>query len=265
MKVLIVDDEERTREGIRGVIPWKEVGISEVYTADDGEDGLRIAKRVKPELVLTDVRMPHLDGISMAFDINKINPRCRFIFISAYCDKEYLKSAIILSAVNYIEKPVEPEELLESIKKSVNLIQEDARLREYEEQFANVRNDLDLTTTLVPYNWKNLGDITETIEQTIHQRFDDPNLSLTMLSEILGYSKQYLCWVFKKDRSETINQYIVHLRVDTALRIMQYNPNAKVRDVALRVGFTDANYFIKVFKKIMALTPAEYLKSLQRC
>lgn len=103
MKVLIVDDEELTREGIRMSIPWENLGITEVYMAEDGEEGLKKALELLPDIILADVRMPRMDGITMAFEIRKSWKQCRFIFVSGYCDKEYLKSAIQLAAVNYIE------------------------------------------------------------------------------------------------------------------------------------------------------------------
>ena len=87
MKVLIVDDEELTREGIRMSIPWENLGITEVYMAEDGEEGLKKALELLPDIILADVRMPRMDGITMAFEIRKSWKQCRFIFVSGYCDK----------------------------------------------------------------------------------------------------------------------------------------------------------------------------------
>lgn len=111
MKLLLVDDERFTREGIYSLTPWKELGIDEVITAEDGEDGLEKALLFAPEIILTDVKMPRMDGVDMSFKIREKFPDCSIIFMSGYADKEYLKSAIRLSAVNYIEKPFQPEEL----------------------------------------------------------------------------------------------------------------------------------------------------------
>lgn len=103
MKLLLVDDERFTREGIYSLTPWKELGIDEVITAEDGEDGLEKALLFAPEIILTDVKMPRMDGVDMSFKIREKFPDCSIIFMSGYADKEYLKSAIRLSAVNYIE------------------------------------------------------------------------------------------------------------------------------------------------------------------
>ena len=105
MKLLIVDDEELTRTGVITSLDWASLGIDEVLQADDGVHGLETARLYKPEIILCDVRMPRMDGISMLERLEKFLPDTVPIFMSGYSDKEYLKAAIKLKAVNYIEKP----------------------------------------------------------------------------------------------------------------------------------------------------------------
>ena len=106
MKLLIVDDEELTRSGLMASIPWDKLGITEVFQADDGINGLNQALTHQPELILCDVRMPRMDGIKMAERIQEKLPNSVIIFMSGYSDKEYLKAAIKLRAIDYIEKPL---------------------------------------------------------------------------------------------------------------------------------------------------------------
>ena len=105
MKLLIVDDEELTRTGVISSLDWSSLGIDEVIQADDGVHGLETARLYKPEIILCDVRMPRMDGITMLERLEKLLPDSVAIFMSGYSDKEYLKAAIKLKAVNYIEKP----------------------------------------------------------------------------------------------------------------------------------------------------------------
>lgn len=115
MKLLIVDDEELTRTGVISSIDWKSLGIEEVLQADDGIHGLETARLYKPEIILCDVRMPRMDGISMLERLETILPDTVAIFMSGYSDKEYLKAAIKLKAINYIEKPLDPKEIREAV------------------------------------------------------------------------------------------------------------------------------------------------------
>lgn len=121
MKLLIVDDEELTRTGVISSLDWASLGIDEVLQADDGVHGLETARVCKPEIILCDVRMPRMDGISMLERLEKILPDTVPIFMSGYSDKEYLKAAIKLKAVNYIEKPFSLSEIESAIREAREL------------------------------------------------------------------------------------------------------------------------------------------------
>ena len=121
MKLLIVDDEELTRTGVISSIDWSSLGISEVLQADDGVHGLEMARQHKPEIILCDVRMPRMDGITMLERLEKFLPDMVPIFMSGYSDKEYLKAAIKLKAINYIEKPLKPSEISSAIQEAREL------------------------------------------------------------------------------------------------------------------------------------------------
>lgn len=121
MKLLIVDDEELTRTGVISSIDWQSIGIQEVLQADDGINGIEMARVHRPDIVLCDVRMPRLDGIAMLEQLEEILPDIVPVFMSGYSDKEYLKAAIKLKAVNYIEKPLNPVEIRDAIVEARDL------------------------------------------------------------------------------------------------------------------------------------------------
>ncbi|WP_099466720.1 response regulator [Konateibacter massiliensis] len=120
MKLLIVDDEELTREGLIHSIDWESLGIHAVYEADDGLHGLELAKKHCPEIILSDVRMPRMDGVEMAKQLRDLLPGCSIIFMSGYSDKAYLKAAIKLKAISYVEKPIDPAEIKDSVREAVH-------------------------------------------------------------------------------------------------------------------------------------------------
>ena len=130
MKLLIVDDEELTRTGVISSIDWQSIGIREVLQADDGINGIEVARVHRPDIVLCDVRMPRLDGIAMLERLEEILPDIVPVFMSGYSDKEYLKAAIKLKAVNYIEKPLNPVEIRDAIVEARDLCLEKKRTRQ---------------------------------------------------------------------------------------------------------------------------------------
>ncbi|BBH18815.1 DNA-binding response regulator [Paenibacillus baekrokdamisoli] len=129
IKLVIVDDEKITREGLLQYITWKDLGVDVVELASDGFEALEIAERLQPDILLSDIRMPDMDGIELAGKLRDILPQCTILFLSAFADKEYLKSAIHLKALHYLEKPVNREEVKSAIKDAVQAIVAEKRKR----------------------------------------------------------------------------------------------------------------------------------------
>lgn len=129
-RLLIVDDEPTVRAGLRSHLNWASFGIEVMGEADDGDVALAMIAEEEPDLVLTDVRMPTLDGIAMAQQITARYPRCKIIFVSGHDDADYLKSAMKMSAVDYIFKPVNLQELSAVIAR----VTEDMEERRMEER-----------------------------------------------------------------------------------------------------------------------------------
>jgi len=115
MKVLLVDDEKLTQNGLFKEINWNRLGIQKVLLASDGLEGLALARTHCPDIVLSDIRMPRMNGIEMAEQIQELNPDTCIIFMSGYSDKEYLKAAIRLQAVSYVEKPIQNDEVEQAL------------------------------------------------------------------------------------------------------------------------------------------------------
>lgn len=139
IKLLVADDESTTRNGIIKHIKWKELGIDFVKEAKDGIEAVKIAQDIEPDIIISDIRMPGLNGIEVATKIREKFTNCKIIFLSGYSDKEYLKAAIKLSAVNYVEKPIDLMELTEAIQKAVNLLKEEALNMTLSENFNLIR------------------------------------------------------------------------------------------------------------------------------
>ena len=132
MRLLLVDDETLTQQGIVNSIKWDDFGIEEVLVADDGLQGLELARQYHPEIVLCDVRMPRMTGIEMIEKILQFSPDSVPILISGYSDKEYLKAAIRLKALSYIEKPLNIPEIEETLREAIKQYQTSRRYRQNE-------------------------------------------------------------------------------------------------------------------------------------
>lgn len=151
MTLLIVDDEELTRSGVISIIDWEKLGITEILQAKDGLQGLETARKKRPEIIMSDIRMPRMDGITMLKHLEKELPDTSVIFMSGYSEKQYLKAAIQLKAVNYIEKPLQPSEILEAVQDAIRLHQSKIRSHRGQQlQFLVSRSDLARMLTAPP-------------------------------------------------------------------------------------------------------------------
>lgn len=119
IKILITDDEEFSRKQIKGEL--LRMGITEdcITEAINGTDALEKAKERPINILITDIRMPRMLGTELAQRILQLYPDCKILFLSGYSDKEYFKAAIKLSVIDYIEKPLDPEEFTAAMQKAI--------------------------------------------------------------------------------------------------------------------------------------------------
>lgn len=146
IRVLVIDDEMRTREGIRRYVNWDALGVDEVLFLENAKDAIQKAETEEIRLVLTDIRMPGMDGIEFARQMKKMQPECDIIFISAYSDIEYLKAAIRLRAIDYVEKPLDVDELESAISKALHKNQP-AKDEKIETQYMGMLRDAIFNST----------------------------------------------------------------------------------------------------------------------
>ena len=140
-KVFLVDDEIVIRENIRSSFPWEASGFTLVGEAPDGEIALQTMQDVKPDILITDIRMPFMDGMQLCEAVSHTMPWVQIVILSGYDDFAYAQQAISLGVKEYLLKPVSAQELLEVLKRIASRICEDRRqqadLLRIQKQFAS--------------------------------------------------------------------------------------------------------------------------------
>lgn len=142
IKLLFAEDERATREGVLENIDWKALKIGEIRAEKNGLLALETAKEFMPDILLTDIKMPKMNGLDLARAVKALNPDCSILIISSYSEVDYLKSAIQLGAVDYVDKPLKLDQLALLISKAVKL-QEGIRSAAEIRRFAQVVQDQD--------------------------------------------------------------------------------------------------------------------------
>ena len=112
-RVLLVDDEEDIRVGISRKMDWAGLGFSLVGEAENGQDALELAEQLRPDVVLTDIKMPFMDGLELCRILTQRLPAAKFVVFSGFDDFEYARQAVSMGVSEYIMKPVNARELEE--------------------------------------------------------------------------------------------------------------------------------------------------------
>ncbi len=138
-RVMIVDDEKFVRKSIINRIEWEQRELFLAGEADNGADALELVGLVKPDIILVDIKMPIMNGIELIRKVKMGHPDIYFIILSGYDDFEYTKEAIKLGITNYIKKPIDENELNETLSLIVDLIRHQ---KENEEQFRDISRQI---------------------------------------------------------------------------------------------------------------------------
>lgn len=125
LKVFLVEDEAIIRRGIKNNIPWEKEGFVFAGEASDGELAYPMIKKIKPDIVITDIKMPFMDGLELASIIKKEMPDTKIIILSGYNEFDYAKRAISIGVTDYQLKPISSDKLLETIKRVGEIIREE--------------------------------------------------------------------------------------------------------------------------------------------
>jgi len=211
MKLLIVDDEELTRNGLLSIIDKDRFGIETILMADDGVNGLKIAKEERPDIILCDVRMPRLNGIEMLSQIQKELPDIAAIFMSGYSDKEYLMSAIKMGAINYIEKPIDTTELEAAIQKAIEQCMR--HKREFAAEEMNTNQAASSLAYYLTMPFSTCKDSVEVLEKQFYKHYKNINKfkyisTIIVKLEAASEASSELQYIYQRLRKELSSSHI---------------------------------------------------------
>lgn len=130
MKIIIVEDETIIRNGLVKHISWENLGIDEIRVAANTQEALSVCENYVPDIVISDISMPGENGIVLCRKLRKLFPEIEIIFVTGYADKEYLKAAIDLHAVRYVEKPINRKDISEAVQEAVSRYQRTTEQKE---------------------------------------------------------------------------------------------------------------------------------------
>lgn len=248
LKVLVVEDEELIRKGIILTVDWAALDCVVVGEAANGLEALAAVEKHDPTLIITDLKMPQMDGLEMLKRLREQGNNVYVIILTAYDSFPYAQTALRLGAVDFLLKPFHDGDL------------EQAVLTLRRRMDSAERQD----SMLPPSGLKKGGKSKYVLNAMdyIGEHYNDPNISVGMIAEHLGISEGHLSHTFKQETDYTLLNYLTRYRIHKAMELLR-DCRVKVYEVAGQVGYKDIAHFSATFKKLTGITPSEYQDTSQ--
>ena len=236
-KVLVADDEKLIARSIARRIDESGRNFRLVAQAGTGLEALEMAKEWMPDVVFSDIKMPEMDGIGLISRLQEMNPSILCVIVSGYSDFEYTRAAIQNNAVDYLLKPVNPEEL------SALLARMEAVLLAREQ-------------TIVPNREINAEQIVQNVMIYLRENYSR-QIDFAAVAEAQAVSAPYLSRLFHEYAGVSPSRYLTGYRMEQAKKLLR-DSRLSIGEIAERVGYPDPFHFSKTFKNTVGVSPSQF-------
>lgn len=245
--VVVAEDEELLLNSLIQKIEGMNLGFEVIGKAQTGAQAFDLVKDLTPDLLISDIRMPVVDGITLLENVHDKFPYIQTIIVSGFSDFEYARRAIKINVTEYLLKPIDPKELynaLLTIRTKLDLEQS---------AYSNIFNEA--MTRSTP------EQIAKSLREYINCNYNE-EINLNLIAHSMNYSAAYLTKIFCTQYDITPSKYITSLRILRAKYLLSHNPELSVKQIGEIVGYHEQGYFSRIFKKIAGVSPLEYRENI---
>ncbi|MCL2835009.1 MAG: response regulator [Treponema sp.] len=239
--VVVFEDNPLVLKSIVSTINWKELGCSIAGAAENGNDAYKLLHEIKIDIVISDIKMPGMDGLELAKKISEMDLHVKIILITGYHEFELARRAVSLGVFDMLTKPLSNESICSSVNKAIEALNKESKNIE---SIDSIRAP-DSASSLVRHTFAYLN-----------QNFVK-DITLEMVADEFMVSTNHLSRVLKKETGNGFVEILTKIRMKEALKLLE-NPDSKVYMVAEQVGYKDYSYFFQVFKKFYNVSPQKY-------
>ena len=271
-RVLLVDDEQIERMALAKKIDRYYGDKVEIYHAVNGREAVATCGEQKHDIVIMDISMPEMNGVMAAKYIRKMDDQCSIIFLSAYDDFEYARNAIKVRALDYLLKPCDMNDLLAVMDTALQKLDKENAFNgnsiSGKEQNKETQIDGSNYNNVRENRPKRTDNVRNSDEQTTIKYLKEYvennyiyDISMQEAAEEMGYSDAYFSKLFKQYFNQNFTAYLTEYRIKKAKELLS-NTNHSIKDISRMVGYTDSNYFAKIFKRLVGEIPSKYRENL---
>lgn len=243
-QVFLVDDEPWNLVALEKMIDWQSLGFSIVGEADDGEIAWERITKIQPDVIVTDIRMPKLDGLKLIGRLRQQQITTEVIFISGFEEFNYVKEGMRLAAADYLLKPVQQIELTEVLLRIKTKLDQQVNKSEFIGEVGYHSHNTILKKTMIY------------LENHYQEK-----LKLADVADLFTLSENYFAAQIKQTTDKNFTDLLLEVRIKKAKELLM-GTNLSIAEIAEAVGYADYFYFTKVYKKATGLTPAQFRKNL---
>lgn len=250
-RILIVDDEPRTREGLKRTLEnWSE-GQFEITCLDNGEAAVKFLATDRIHLLITDIRMPKMTGLKLIEHLKEQKIKPAIIIISAFSEFEYAQEALRQGVVSYLLKPIGKHKLIEAVADAL-------KKQEQQDKTSFLEKLIDEDLMDIEGNGAYTGSVKQAL--TYIDEFFDQEITLSEVAEQVHLNPSYLSTLFKDELNVSFTDYVTKVRIRRAKQLL-ITTDLNVAEIAEQVGYKSAKYFNKVFKEAVEQTPSLFRKN----
>jgi YesN/AraC family two-component response regulator len=252
--VLVVDDEPRTRDGVKKTLETDLSGAVRVITAGSAAEASRVLEQEQVHLLITDIRMPEITGLTLVEDAQAKGASPVVIIISGHAVFEYAHHAIRLGVFQYLLKPLEKRKLLETVEQALKLDQTRHRQQAMERM---------VDKSLLELQESGEGRIGEPVLKAmryVESHLQAP-LGLREVAEEVHLNASYFSFLFKEQTGLTFLEYVTRCKLQKAKELL-LGTALPIGEIAVQVGYLTPKYFIKLFKENTGVSPSQYRKQM---
>jgi|P827metagenome_2_1110787.scaffolds.fasta_scaffold07493_3 two-component system response regulator YesN len=255
IRVAIIDDEPIIVAGLTRAIDWGKWDCQIVGYAYNGKEGLDLIREKKPHIIISDIRMPEIDGLTMVAALKSEFPYMQISILTGFRDFDYAKKAISLGVTRFLLKPSKLEEVEEAIdamtaklydlsKIHPEILEEENALDDFEDEETNTANSFIVNNAI------------EYIKEHYAEK-----IRLVDVADEIYVSQWHLSKLINKHTGSNFSEILNGIRIEKAKSLLK-NPALKIYDIAEQVGFSDLTHFSRVFKKTEGISANEYRNRL---